>query len=207
MIINSLPNMKKSWNETCNKNDLKIPFIRYKKLIGLPFLQILKKLYIKNDFKKIQQDYKFFSIKFKNLIKCFLKVKKIINILKKKKFKIVIITSKDRKRSIMVLKKEQIRYDMLITPDDVKKGKPYTYSTTKIIKKYSIKKNDILFIGDTIHDYEFAKNSKIDFMFANWGYGSIKLRNVNVINSPSEILKKLDENSITNSYSKRFKKN
>ena len=69
VIIDSLPNMKISWNETCKKNDLNISFLKYKKLIGVPFIQILKKLNVRNKLKKIQQDYEYFSIKYTHLIR------------------------------------------------------------------------------------------------------------------------------------------
>lgn len=188
VIINSLPNMAKSWNETCKKNNLKIPFKKYQKLIGLPFIQILKKLNIRNGYKKIKQDYRYFSLQYVNLIKCYPDIKKVLIILKKK-YKIAIITSKERKRSVFILSKKKIKYDMLITPNDVKKGKPFPDSTKKVLKKFLVKRENILFIGDTIFDYKFAKNSKIDFLFANWGYGIIKLRNINKINKPKDIIK------------------
>lgn len=44
VIINSLPNMQKSWEETCKKNNLHIPFSKYKNVIGLkPFKLIINK--------------------------------------------------------------------------------------------------------------------------------------------------------------------
>ena len=78
VIINSLPNMQKSWEETCKKNNLFIPFLNYKKHIGLPFREILKRLNIKSKLNIIQNDYKKFSIKNLKLIKCYPDIKKII---------------------------------------------------------------------------------------------------------------------------------
>ena len=62
VIINSLKNMESAWNYTCKKNNLNISFEKYKKLIGLPFTHILKKLKIKKNYKKIQQDYRYFYL-------------------------------------------------------------------------------------------------------------------------------------------------
>lgn len=191
VIINSLPNMEKAWNETCKTNNLKISFRKYKKYIGLPFIKILKKLNIKNEYQKIQDDYKYFSIRYVNLIKCYVNIKKVLNILKNKKYKIVIITSKERVRSLFILKKKKIKFDMLVTPNDVKKGKPYPESIKKVLKKFSLKNENILFIGDSIYDYKLAKNSNIEFLFANWGYGAINLKKINKINNPINILKKI----------------
>ena len=42
VLINSISNMKISWNSTSKKFDLNINFEEYKKNIGLPFKKILK---------------------------------------------------------------------------------------------------------------------------------------------------------------------
>jgi phosphoglycolate phosphatase len=187
VIINSLKNMENAWNYACKKNNLNISFEKYKKLIGLPFTHILKKLKIKKNYKKIQQDYRYFSLKDFKSIKCYDNIKKLLNKLKKN-YKIVIITSKEKNRSLFVLKKNNIKYDMLVTPNDVKKGKPDPESMNKVIKKFLFKKESVLFVGDTYFDYKFAKNSKVDFVFANWGYGNIKIKNIKKINKPYELL-------------------
>ena len=187
VIINSLPNMQKSWEETCKKNNLYIPFLKYKKFIGLPFKEILKNLNIKSKLNIIQNDYKKFSIKNLKLIKCYPDIKKIIKKLSKN-HKIVIITSKERARSVKILKLRKINYDMLVTPSDVKKGKPHPESIKKVLEKFSLNRKNILFIGDSVFDYMFAKNSKIDFLFANWGYGYINFKNLKKLNKPTQIL-------------------
>ena len=191
VIINSLKNMEKSWINACKKNNLNISFEKYKKLIGLPFVEILRRLKIKKNYKKIQQDYRFFSLKYIKLINCYDDIKKLLNLLKKK-YKIVIITSKEKNISKYILKKNNIKYNMLITPNDVKKGKPDPESIKKVIKKFLLKRENILFIGDTYYDYKFAKNSKVDFLFANWGYGDIKIKKVKKLNKPYELLNKIE---------------
>ena len=176
VIINSLPNMEISWIETCKKNNLNISFLKYKKLIGMPFIHILKKLNIKSKFKKIQQDYEYFSIKNVHLVKCYPDITKVLNTLRKK-YKIAIITSKSRKRSVYILKKKKLRYDMLVTPNDIRKGKPNPESINKVIKKFSLKRENILLIGDTIFDYMLAKNSKIEFFLQSGDMEFFKTKN------------------------------
>ena len=51
-------------------------------------------------------------------------------------------------------------------------GKPYPDQILNVIKKLNVKKKDCVYIGDTNIDYLSAKNAKIDFIFAEWGYGS-----------------------------------
>ena len=57
VLFDTLGNMKYAWKITCKKNNLKIPFSKYKKYIGLEFNDILKKLGIKKNFNKINEDY------------------------------------------------------------------------------------------------------------------------------------------------------
>lgn len=187
VLINSIPNMQEAWKNTCTKNNFNIPFSKYKKLIGLPFVEILKKLKIKRNFKNIQKDYRFFSSKHINLIKIYPNIRNILKKLKQK-YKIVIITSKERKRAVNVLKKKKLDYDMLVTPNDVKKGKPNNDSTRKVLKELSLKRDNMVYIGDTIFDYQFAKNSKINFFFADWGYGCLKINKSKKIYRPKDIL-------------------
>lgn len=187
VLINSIPNMEKAWKSTCAKHKLNISFSKYKKLIGLPFIEILKKLKIKENYINIQKDYRFFSMKNINFIKLYPGIR---NFLKKlnQKYKIAIITSKERRRAVNILKRKQLNYNILVTPNDVKRGKPYPDSVEKVLKKFSLKRFNVFYIGDTIFDYQFAKKSKISFFFANWGYGNIKKNKLKKINKPKDIL-------------------
>ena len=187
VLINSIPNMEKAWKSTCTKHKLNISFSKYKKLIGLPFIEILKKLKIKENYINIQKDYRFFSINNINFINLYQGIRSVLKKLNQK-YKIAIITSKERRRAVNILKIKQLNYDILVTPNDVKKGKPYPESAEKVLKKFSLKKSDMLYIGDTIFDYQFAKKSKINFFFANWGYGNIKKNKLKKINKPQDIL-------------------
>jgi phosphoglycolate phosphatase-like HAD superfamily hydrolase len=48
----------------------------------------------------------------------------------------------------------------------VRNGKPHKDFTLLLKQKFQTNSNNIIFIGDTKIDYKFAKNSKIDFLFA-----------------------------------------
>ena len=61
VLIDSLPNMEISWNMLKEKFNLKNSFKDYKKFIGLPFYDILKKLNIKDNYKNIRSSYYKFS--------------------------------------------------------------------------------------------------------------------------------------------------
>ena len=188
VIINSLSNMYISWTRVNKEFNLNLPFNSYKSYIGFPFKVILKKLKIKKNFKNIQSKYSLYSLNNLNKITLYSGIKKVLDKLKKK-YLIAIITSKDLVRSREILKINKIRYDFLITPEIVKKGKPFKDSILFLKKKLKLLYNkEILFIGDSYVDFLFAKNSNIDFLFAEWGYGNKMSGSVSV-EHPKDILK------------------
>ena len=186
VLINSIQNMSIAWKKTCSKNKIKIPFSRYKKYIGLPFYKILRNLGVSKNHKKIFTDYNKFSVKENDLIKIYPRTLVTLKKLKKK-FIIGIITSKNKMRTNKILKKLKIKFDFIFTPDDLKKGKPYSEAIFKVKKKFNVKSSEIIYLGDTEHDLKFSKNSKINFLFAKWGYGSIVGKKINKISKISDI--------------------
>ena len=99
VILNSESNMRKSWQNTSKKFNLNIDFISYKKFIGLPFKIILKKLKVKNSFKKIEKFYKNESIKDFGKLRLYKNVKKELDLFHSRKINYAIVTSKDLIRS------------------------------------------------------------------------------------------------------------
>jgi HAD superfamily hydrolase (TIGR01549 family) len=187
VIIDSLKNMEFSWNKTSQKNNLNISFQKYKKYIGIPFKIILNKLNIKKNLNRISDDYSNFSNMYVEKIKLYPKILAVLKKIKKN-YLISIITSKDLIRSKKIIKYFKIPCDFLITPELVAKGKPHKDSFLLLKKKFNAKTKEILFIGDTNVDYYFAKNCKINFLFASWGYEKIK-KKCQKIKKPSDIIK------------------
>ena len=90
-------------------------------------------------------------------------------------------------RTNKILKKLKIKFYFIFTPDDLKKGKPYSEAIFNVKKKFNVKSSEIIYLGDTEHDLKFSKNSKINFLFAKWGYGTIVGKRINKINKISDI--------------------
>ena len=63
VLINSLNNMKFALNQTSKQLNISLNFETYKKYLGLPFKDIMKKMKIKKDIKIIKKNYEMFSIK------------------------------------------------------------------------------------------------------------------------------------------------
>ena len=188
VLIDSKKNMQFSWGDLIRKHEIKVPFKKYFSLIGAPFLKILKKLNIENfDYKIIEKDYKKNSNKYMNLIKVHKGVKKTINTLKQKKKYIGILTSKEKSRTLKILKKYNINVDVVLCPYKNLIGKPNPKQINGLSKKKKISKSQIVFIGDMKIDKITAKNAKIDYIQAKYGY-SKKLKSKYSINKINDII-------------------
>ncbi len=172
VLIDSIPNMRLALKQTSYALNLNLSFEEYKKNIGLPFEDIMRNMGITENIPLIKKKYIFFSNQNLHKIKI---IKKNVQILKKLKhiFKLAIFTSKDAKRTKKILFKYKI-FDYVVTSDDIKKGKPNPDGLKKIIKFFNFKKNDAVFVGDSIYDFKCAANAKVSYIHASWGYHKLK---------------------------------
>ena len=172
VLIDSKKNMSLSWKKVQDKHLLhNINFNQYFKHIGRPFNDILRLIGVKKEFNKINKTYQIESIKNKNKIKFFKNTTLVLKKLKQKKYSLNILTSKDKKRTMKFLGKNVNLFNHIECDTIYTKGKPHPDKMNKIIMKSKYKKSDCVYIGDTQVDYLTAKNAKIDFIFAKWGYG------------------------------------
>ena len=56
-------------------------------------------------------------------------------------------------------------------PQKKLRGKPFPDQINQAIKRLNVKKIETIYVGDMFVDYLSAKNAKIDFVFADYGYG------------------------------------
>ncbi len=189
VIFDSRRNMQISWKKTCSRFELKKSFKEYFKNIGIPFDEILKNIGIKKNFKTIKSEYKKNSLKYLKKIKLYSGIKKFLSFLEKKNISYSIVTSKDFTRSRILLNKFKIYPKSIHCPSHKYKGKPSPDLINACVKKNNFQKKYCFYIGDTNHDYEAAKNAKINFIFANYGYGKKIKRYKNIINKPGDLFK------------------
>lgn len=180
--------MMLSWKKVQASFNIKTPFKKYFKNIGLPFDSILKKLEIKNNKNLIFNEYKKESIKNFKKLKLYPDVKKTLNILKKN-YKLAIVTSKDKDRTLKILNKFNISFDCVICPEKNIRGKPYPDQIIKVLKKCNIKKNNSVYIGDMPVDYKAASRAGLRFIYAKYGYGKKQIYYKDYINKFSDIEK------------------
>ena len=184
VLFNSKENMKTSWNMVRKKFKIQKSFDEYFKFLGYPFFEILKKLSIKKNFSKIQTEYNKNSLKNLNKIKLYKDIKLVLKYLNKKKIKLAIVTSKNKNRTLKLVKKFKLPITNIVCPSKLTRGKPYPDQINIALKRANIKRRKTLYVGDMHVDYLLAKKSKINFVFAKYGYGKVdKYKYFNTINS------------------------
>ena len=167
---------------------IKQSFSQYFTFIGYPFEKILNKIGINKNINQIKKIYQNQSIKNFRYIKLNSGVIETIKILKKNKIKLGLVTSKDIKRTKMILKKFEIPIQVIVSPQKNLRGKPFPDQILSAIKKLMSSKKKACYVGDMLVDYKAAKNAKIDFIFANYGYGKRKYLFKKIIYKPQDIL-------------------
>ena len=187
VILDSKSNMEATWNEVRSIHHLKPEFSEYFKLIGTPFVKILNQLNIKSDKKNITKTYSKVSKKNVDKIKLYPKIKTVLKKLRLNS-KLAVVTSKEKKRTNFFLKKFNLKFDIISCPEKGRRGKPYPDQILKVIKKLNLKKKDCVYLGDMKVDLEAARNAKIDFILANYGYESKKIKKVIKINNFEDLI-------------------
>lgn len=190
VIINSKKNMCIAWEETSKEFNLNIKFSQYFKFLGLSFSKILKSLSIYKNHEKIKSHYSKVSVKNFNKITLYPGVKKILNYLKKSNY-LCIVTSKDKYRTKKIIDYFNLNFDLLSSPEEKLRSKPWPDQINKCIKKFKSLKKDTIYIGDTYFDYLAARRAGINFIFASYGYGYKNKIYKTKVNSISDLRKYL----------------
>jgi HAD superfamily hydrolase (TIGR01549 family) len=109
-----------------------------------------------------------------------------------------IVTNKGKQGSELSLKPFGLGkyFDFIVTERDVTNLKPHKEPFQKILELYRLenkifKKPEILMIGDSPVDIDFAKNCGIDSAFASWGffdYSDLKSKPLYVLTKPQELI-------------------
>lgn len=135
----------------------------YKRFMGPPKSVMLKNMnqnYTSSQIKNICKNWDVMyiaKVRNKNVIS-----KKTVETLKllNKKYFIGIITSGEKQIADAALKKHNKLFNFILTAEDYSKPKPNPLSLLKVMKKYKLNGNEVIFVGDNINDILFGKNAK-----------------------------------------------
>lgn len=142
---------------------------------------------------------KYYMIYFNFNVRLYDNIDKLLDFLSENNIKMGIITNKDQdlaKKTVEENLKKWKFIEIIGSNDEKYPRKPNPYNVNKLSEKFKINKNKILFIGDMKIDIDTAKNSNVDIVYCNWGYGALKNEEgisenikVNTVDEIIEILK------------------
>lgn len=98
-------------------------------------------------------------------------IKDLLQALTKREYQLGIVTSKTRNEyKVEVTPFELDKYfDIIICADDTSNHKPNPEPLLKYLELSQVDLKEIIYIGDSVYDYECATSANIDFAFAKWG--------------------------------------
>ena len=180
-LVDSAKDIMIANNKTLEKFGYKpISFKDVKHIIGqgirVNIIRSLKMQNVKINKKKENEMYNFFfSFYKKNLYvesKIYRGLNSFLKNLKKQGYKLAVCSNKLEALTKIVLKKTKLLkyFDFVAGGDTFAHRKPHPSVLNNIIKNFKINKNNVLFIGDSEHDYHSALNSNIKFCLKTKGF-------------------------------------
>lgn len=129
-----------------------------------------------------------YSVLFDNVIE-------VLNTLKKY-YKLAVITNKPIVQAKKVIEHFfNDMFDFVFAQEEGKDKKPNVAPMTLLLDEFSLESKDVLYVGDSHVDFEFASNSNTDVLILTYGYhkeGFLEtLNNKYKIDKFEEILKKI----------------
>lgn len=177
---------------------------KLKRMIGMPLDEMLKFTGV-SDIKKGFETYRRYYFQYiEKYQRIYPGIKKLLDRLQNSVL-LAIATNKSRIGTLKSLEAAGINgyFDFMVTESELKHLKPHTESLKRILSFYKsegkfLELEDILMIGDSPIDIEFADNCGIDSTFAGWGFykpADLKFKPTYSINKPRELIRinSLDE--------------
>lgn len=167
------------------KKELKFHF-------GITTNKALEGLHVpREQFNLIKDKVDNYYYQMENITTFFTGIKTLLKKLDKKNIKMGIVTSQTAYEYGIGLKTTNVSsyFDVIITADDTKYHKPNPEPIELCIKKLGCKKEEVIYIGDTIYDSMSAKSAGIAFGLATWGALYKTIQADYYLKKPSDILK------------------
>jgi len=177
VLIDSLPNMKMSWEIVKLEHKIDVPFSEYEKHIGKPFYNILNELDINHNRSQIKETYDEASNLALDEVKIYPNAIRVLQELKDRGCKIAICTSKDINRvknviGSLILDGEKFpKFDYVCSPKQGLRGKPAPDQLLYTMAFCNVDPSDTVYVGDMDTDRQCAERAGVDFIHAEYGYG------------------------------------
>lgn len=97
-------------------------------------------------------------------------IKDVISTLKERNIATGIVTSKLRQNALLTLDVIGMSdvFDWIITLDEVDQPKPHPQGIQLCLDHFHLRPEDVLFVGDTMYDYQAGKHAGVDTALVTW---------------------------------------
>jgi HAD superfamily hydrolase (TIGR01549 family) len=175
-LIDTETAVLKSLQETMLKvTDKRIEIADLKFALGIPGKVTLKHLGIQEVTEAAEVWNSYFR-QYAHTITVFNGVESLLQELQKQEYKLGIITSKNRAEYATDFLPFQLSeyFDTIICVEDAALPKPSPEPMIEYLKRTGANTCNVLYVGDSIYDFQCASNSGVEFGLALWGCKSIK---------------------------------
>ena len=148
------------------------PFADYFALIGRPFPDILSILGLSERLQAIERTFRTASMNNIHLATFYPGVEETLNELAARGLKLGIVTSKDRLRTGAILAKLPVDFTTVQTPNGRWRGKPAPDQLLVATAEANTDPAQAIYVGDMDADHEAARRAGIEYVHAEWGYGT-----------------------------------
>lgn len=189
-LIDSEKAVLKSLRKTIEEEGINKSLDDLKFALGIPGKDALSVLGIE-DLEGVEERWNENLLKYSDEMKLFEGIKQVIQELKCKSVSLGIVTSKTRKEYETDFLKFGLNsyFDLVICADDTRKHKPDKEPIEKYIEITKAKKEETIYIGDSIYDMQCSKDAGVDFALALWGANETeKIKAEYKLKTPKSIL-------------------
>ncbi|MBO0904152.1 HAD family hydrolase [Jiella sonneratiae] len=171
VIVDSRSNMEAAWAAVRRDLGVGVPFSAYFAEIGRPFQDIMARLGLAHQGRRIEAAYRRASSLLIAESPIFDGVEAMLATAAASGVKLGIVTSKDSARTQLVLDRLDVSFMVVMTPEDRLRGKPAPDHLLYAMATCNIDPVETIFVGDMESDAEAARRAGIDYAHAEWGYG------------------------------------
>lgn len=129
----------------------------------------------------MEEYYNFYRKEHNKLASMYPGTKEILDFLKSKGVIIALFTGKGRHSTDITLEEFGITeyFNVTVTGDDVDKYKPSGDGIQKIMRKFSLKPDDVLMVGDAVSDFKASREVGVQIASVVWdSYGKTEVLNL-----------------------------
>ncbi|HBE84983.1 MAG TPA: phosphoglycolate phosphatase [Lachnoclostridium sp.] len=159
--------------------------------LGIPGKNALKILNIpERSFSLILGNWEKCMSNYSNTICVFQGISELLDTLVQYGYELGIVTSKTREEFKQDFEPFDISkyFTTIICADDTTEHKPDPDPLFKYMEVSNANNNELIYIGDSIYDWECAKSARVDFALAGWGSLSREIQADYYLEKPDDLL-------------------